>query len=333
MKKVSLPTVLAYQKSMYTTLSRFYAYNSEDEHLYSNNFKGFKKQLKEVGSTVECTRTVRGDSGALKEKEKNIGASNIQTKEKAILPKGTDSLFLSFSLIVNKDWQDTHATNSNEFRDLYVNFTKTVVENQEILKKLVKLYVEQIYNAEWTWRNLKVCSSFQVFVYSEDKLLTKEQVEEEFYNALVSDQAVSFRVHCLMKMSEDSQVYPSQIFPVEEKGEKSGISGLLYKVDNQVAFSDVKIAAGLRMFDSWYEDNSKYKIVVNPFRVDQKSAYAYGKENDNHLYKYLNDLSEFNEELQSNEFKKFNENDYVFFLSCMILGGLYNDTKKEKEAK
>ena len=101
MTKVSLPTLLAYQKSLYPTLSRFYAYNSEDESLYSSDFKLFKKSLKEVTSTIECTRTVRGDSGALKEKEKNIGAANIQTKEKATLPKGTDSL--SFSLIVNKD--------------------------------------------------------------------------------------------------------------------------------------------------------------------------------------------------------------------------------------
>mgnify|MGYP003461774248 FL=1 len=176
MTKVSLPTLLAYQKSLYPTLSRFYAYNSEDESLYSSDFKLFKKSLKEVTSTIECTRTVRGDSGALKEKEKNIGASNIQTKEKAVLPRNTDSLFLAFSLIINRDWTSPHATNCNEFKNLYVDFTNNAINNKALINKLSQLYTEQIYNAEWTFRNLKVCKGFEVFVYDDrtKKLLTKK---------------------------------------------------------------------------------------------------------------------------------------------------------------
>lgn len=329
MKKINLPTVLAYQKSLYTTLSKFFAYSSENEKFYSSDFKKFSENLKEVSSTIECTRTVRGDSRALKENEKNVGASNIQTKEKAILPQGTDSLFLSFSIIVNNDFMSPHATNGHEFKCLYDEFMKNLVENKDIVKKISSLYVEQIYNAEWTFRNLKVCKSFEVFVYNDrdKKLLNREEVESVFFNALTTNTSEHLKIHCLMKMTENAQVFPSQVFPTDDN--KSTASGQLYKVNNQVAFSDVKINAGLRKFDVWYEENTKYKLVVNPLRVDQSAAFAYGKENNNHLYKYLTNLSEFNEELKTRNFNKFNENDYIFVLACMILGGLYNDTKKE----
>ena len=68
-----------------------------------NDDKNFKRDfIKTYGEEgINKLATLANNLGALKDKEKNIGAANIQTKEKATLPKGTDSL--SFSLIVNKD--------------------------------------------------------------------------------------------------------------------------------------------------------------------------------------------------------------------------------------
>lgn len=330
MKKVSLPTLLAYKKSLYTTLCLFYGYNSKDSSLYHDDRISFRKKLKEVTSNVESTRSVRADSKALIEKEKNIGAANIQTKEKAILPKDTDSLFLEFSLIVTNNWLAPYATNSKEFRDVYSDFTENLVKNKTIIEKISKLYTEQIYNAEWTWNNLKNSKGFEIFVYDDrdvKKLLTREEVEKMIFKGLTEEYSTHLKVECLMKMAEGLQVNPSQVFPTED-GKKKDISGVIYKpYDDQVAFTDVKIAAALRKFDLWYEENARTKIVLSPFGVDHSSAYAYRKENDNHLYKYLTNLVDFNED--SGKFNNFSENDYLFVLGCMILGGLYNDTKDE----
>lgn len=338
MKKIELPTVLAFEKSITPTIAPFYGFKwgnifneNTKELVFATGQKipALNMYLTPIETFEYTMKTTRSDIGALTEKEKNIGGSNIQRVDKAVLPLNTDSLFFEFSLIFNNSWEKPHSTNSREFYKLVKDFSTNYKEKIS-LSELSNLYTEQLFSNDLFFRNEHVSSENVIVISKNDLILNKMQVAEEIKSALEGKGGVFLKIQIFLRMTSNQEVYPSQLFLDGKEKEKASGKVLAKLKNGQVFFSDVKIGNAIRKIDSWYEENAS-KISIQALGIDPTFAYANRKENGNHLYSYLQNLSEINENLKEGDFSKYKKEDLHFIVACLILGGLYNgESKKNK---
>lgn len=111
------------------------------------------------------------------------------------------------------------------------------------------------------------------------------------------------------------EVYPSQEFI---SGVKDKILfETFYKKQKITGMHSQKIGNGLRRIDTWYEDDAKTAIPVDPFGPSEETGEL--KRQTNHFYKILEDY------LTS---KDCSENDLSYFFAMLVRGGVFSKSDK-----
>lgn len=330
--KLKLPSVLTFTGSIKPSSAVFYS-TDFNPSLLEKDRDSFLKTTTGMVTTIEGTKTVFSDYKNSKEGVKNLGASNLHRVEQAVISKGNNALYTSFSVTINPKWQKINSLDNAgyDWLKIYNKFKEEILEHPTVLKNLAKKYTTQIFNASWLHRNNEISANTKIYVsdYGSEKFkhLTFEEVEALIYFGLSNqeEKSVCLVVEALVKAPELTRVYPSQIFTESKNDVKKEdvISGLLYKVNGFAALSPQKISCALRKFDICEHDGFQKAIPVGTLGVDQEYGYASRVVNEKTFYHYFLELDTL--------IKNHNEQVLEYVVACLILGGVFNgESEKNK---
>ena len=251
-------------------------------------------------------RGVRGQSSEYN--TSNSGKSNPQVVEAASVPLGCDGVRLEFSLWVMPQACKPWACDKPEVGQTYERLVESYAAKGGF-NVLAELYLWNIANGRFAWRNRFLAEDMQVLVdFEGQKLvfnpmaldLTKPADLEQLRDAVVpNDTGERARVDTLIewirqglakerkplrvtwqaRVEEGQEVFPSQEYVREEKreGAPSRVYAKLSRYHAgrrvlQASMHSQKIGAALRHIDVWHGDDGHAAIAVNPYGGVQETG-------------------------------------------------------------
>lgn len=272
-------------------------------------FWGFEWGSPTPKTPVEVVeRGVRGQSSEAG--TKNPGKSNPQVVEAAAVPLGCDGIALRFSAWVAAGARKPWACDEPEVGNAYKSLVTAYAEKGGF-SILARLYVWNIANARFAWRNRWLADEMRVEVefdgrklvfdptrLSLERAATLEELEEAVdrgackgdpsvqglvgwvQEGLTGPAARFLEVTWLAKLAEAQEVFPSQEYLREEKKEQAP-SRVYAKLPRQwsgrtvlqASMHSQKIGAALRHIDVWHGDLEHDRpIAVNPYGGVQETG-------------------------------------------------------------
>ena len=252
---------------------------------------------------------VRGQTSQDNAKEK-AGLSNPQSVEYAVVPQGYDGVSLSFSVRFMPLSLRPHACNNTDVGAAYERLA-TAYRTAGGFQTLALLYVWNIANARFAWRNRFQSDAMMVRIETKDGIVLvfnplklsldlpasrddlvaslfegapgklDEVIEGVAYGLSNTDQdAYSAKVTWSAAMEPGQEVFPSQEYVREEKADKQ-LSRVFAKLPTfyggrelmQASMHSQKIGAALRHIDIWHgSDEHDAPIAVNPYGGVQETS-------------------------------------------------------------
>ena len=250
---------------------------------------------------------VRGQSS--EDNAKNPGKSNPQSVEYAVVPQGYDGVRLTFSAQFLPFSMRPHACGDTSVADAYARLAEAY-RAAGGFDVIARLYVWNIANARFAWRNryqsddMKVTVTFEEqklvfdpFLLNLDVPATRDEMaaalvhgDAETLDALIAGVAEGlsnksrrpFRVCVALDsaMEAGQEIFPSQEYVRDEKNDKQ-LSRVLAKLPTyhggravmQASMHAQKIGAALRHIDIWHGDEDHAApIAVNPYGGVQETG-------------------------------------------------------------
>lgn len=247
---------------------------------------------------------VRGQTSQDNAKDK-AGLSNPQTVEFAVVPQGCNMVELEYGLRVLPMSTEPHACDDTSVGHAYRRLA-AAYSNAGGYHVLAALYVWNIANARFAWRNRFQSDEMSVKIIFEDRSVTFDPMALSLesvtsrdrmvaamkegnagdYDDLVagfseglSGTAFTAKVVWLARMEPGQEIFPSQEYVREEKADKH-LSRVLAKLPTmssgrhiqQASMHSQKIGAALRHIDVWHGDPEYGAIAVNPYGGVQKTS-------------------------------------------------------------
>jgi len=268
---------------------------------------GGKRQPVEV-----LPRGVRGQNSqasAEKESSQNLpGKSNPQFIEAAAVPPGCDIVRLEFSIWVLPHTKEPWACDKPEVAQAYRELVAQYAEKGGF-DVLAKLYLWNIANARFAWRNRFQADDMKVEVEFDGRKVTFDLSQEggldlkhpasveQLRGAALSNEPVPIedlvdwiagglrtkktplKIAWHARMDEAQEIFPSQEYLREEK--TNGFASRVYaklpsiwngRVINQASMHSQKIGAAIRHIDTWHNHPSYTSIAVNPYGGVQETG-------------------------------------------------------------
>lgn len=363
-KKITTPSVLAFERSIDPSDALFFAGNWHDIDDIKN-WQPIEVGEKTIRGTISNRLKTQGNDSA--KLDAKITDSNIQFIDVAMLPNDKDTLKVNFTVRILGNLGHPCVCNNNLYQQKLRELVGQYIKDTQC-EELAKRYAYNIANARFLWRNrlcvedilLKVsifCNEqkqiseelifnskqFSIKDFSTEKLDENnsnayKKLSNIIQNALKDDtnQYNYFVVNAFVKIGKGQEVFPSQEFvqPASKinKGDKSKH---LYKVsyDNQnsiAAMHSQKIGNAIRTIDDWYCDNNN--LDNNDF-IGPISIEPYGS---------VTTLgTAFRQPSYKNDFYTLLDNWVVkqkeleleqkhFVIANFIRGGVFGETEKEK---
>ncbi|UYM16288.1 type I-F CRISPR-associated protein Cas7f/Csy3 [Endozoicomonas euniceicola] len=281
---------------------------------------------------------------------KNLNSNNIVDKEMAILPAHCSTLAIKTQFDFLDCWRELASCTTYAVREKIEEFGSEF-ERLFGFEVFAKAYLENILNLRWCWRNYNACRIGRAV-----KVKFNEKVHEfklgtakEFYalsdiakskqDRSVIDELVELivaslsgdhsfpriEVEALFYFGGGMEVYPSQLFPVNDKERRKilattdGENGI-----KQVCFTKEKILNAIHTIDRWYVNGDNGEglepVNINPVAYDKKYAICWrdqGEKND--LYSII---SSFEKMLLAMKKRKEPNQDEMFLMAFILKGGL-----------
>ena len=265
---------------------------------------------------------------------------NLSWGDDATLSHDADTLRVRFTLKVLGNIEIPNACNEPDFekkiRERVASYRSTMS-----FKSLALRYAYNIVNARFLWRNRVGAESITVLVKYKDSTWSFDAYEyslNEFNEAFVDsnfgklvqviqdglqgDGFEFLEIMAFAKLGAGQRVWPSQEMVMNiPKGEKTRH---LFKLNNCAAMHSEKIGNALRTIDTWYKDDCKQAIAVEPFGsvTTRGEAYRMSK---------IDFYTLFSSWLSDNQ--SVEENEQHFILAILIRGGVFSgkDDKKGKD--
>ena len=285
--------MLAYSRSIQVTEGLFFA---------------TQQKSTEVKTPVQVhEKGVRGQSS--EDKAKNPGKSNPQSVEYAVLPQEHDGVELSFSVRFMPLSLKPHACGNSAVGETHVRFADSY-RAAGGFEVLAKLYLWNIANARFAWRNrfqsdeMAVTIEFAGVRLSFDPMqldLEMPADERELESALIKgtsaemtelingiveglsnkdNKAFSIKVKWNAAMQPSQEIFPSQEYIRDEKKDAQ-LSRVYAKLPLRHGSSELfqasmhsqKIGAALRHIDIWHgSETHRGAIAVNPYGGVQETS-------------------------------------------------------------
>ncbi len=265
---------------------------------------------------------------------------NPQQGDACALSTEYDTLKLDFSMMILPVAGQIHLCPSEEYYKLLLNMYRYVHEHN-LYYKLAQLYVNNIANARYLWRNRRSASQIEVIVVMGDKRFTfnaKDFSLDEFVldnddiNEIANEMArvlgsseedfLELRVTCYAKLGTGMEVFPSQEMTMKEEDEKIG--KVLFEYEGSAGMHSQKINNAIRTIDIWYP---RYNELQFPLPADNYGANRTlgiilrpkGYTFYDYIDKYIENLAEAPEE------------DLLYIMAVIVRGGLFGPPSEKKK--
>lgn len=316
MSKITLPTMLAFERKL----------ENSDALMFSGNWDD-KKDIEKwhpiaiIPRSNRSTQSAQGIADAKKIMPNPVAASN----DDANLPLEHDTLKASFTLRIIGNLGLPFACNSPEF-ETAITAKVNAFKDTAMVDELAKRYAYNIASGRFLWRNrvgaedIAVIAKingddeleFNAYDYSlnsfeqtDDKV---KKLADAIKKGLSNDTFILITVDAFVKLGNGQHVFPSQEMNMGEKRK------VLFKIKDQAAMHNVKIGNALRTVDDWYSEDSQFPIAAEPYGAVTQRGQAYRK-SKNDLYtlivKWVND-----EELAPEQ--------QAYVVSNLIRGGVFS---------
>jgi CRISPR-associated protein Csy3 len=217
-------------------------------------------------------------------KDDDKSKPNLSWGDDAILPHGSDTLCVKFTLKILGKLEEPTACNKPEFEEKVVEVIKSY-RAQHQFKELATRYANNIVNGRFLWRNrvgaesvcIKVTHGQQSWLFNaydykfdefslmpSDSNQSFEQLVKVIQRGLQGEGVEYLEIIAFAKLGSGQHVFPSQEMVLGiPKGEKSKI---LFKLNDCAAMHSEKIGNALRTIDTWYtEDSNPKAIAIEPY--------------------------------------------------------------------
>jgi CRISPR-associated protein Csy3 len=349
------PSLLSYSRSLQVGKGLFYSISLNE------NGKEIKKPI--IVEQIGVRGTQSTHSAGKGFYDENPDKPNLQRIEMASLPANSEIFECQFSLNVIGKSILPEACNQEEFLSSVKEFIDIYSEKKGF-EFLSQLYIEQILNASWLWRNkeaddliihIKVMNRPEIFSCHDGKcsfiLGAIRSVEQEsflkklvneFSSALKGDGMLRLEVSARGKIGFGQEIFPSQEF-IEKAHIKDDIGRILAKTkietgEDQAYLHPQKIGNALRTIDKWYSDSIHANpLPIEPYGVDSRrqKAMRAGKNKKIDFYSFIEKIPELTAEMKNvNSAGEINGNIH-FVIACFIRGGVFSfsDPAKAEERK
>lgn len=311
---------------------------------------------------------VRGQSS--EDKAKNPGLSNPQSVEYAIVPQGHDGVRLSFSIRFMSLSLSPYACNNTSVVSSYERLAKAY-RDAGGFEKLALLYVWNIANARFAWRNRfqsdemtvriesgnSVSVLFDPFMLSLDAPSTLDDLRAgllegtpEMLDKIISGVASGLsnpdggsfvlKVSWDAKMEPAQEIFPSQEYIRDEKSDKQ-LSRVYAKLPTickgrlmmQASMHSQKIGAALRHIDIWHENETHVTpIAVNPYGgVQETSAVLRDPKSKRSFYDLRAKAEALISGIEQAESPENISGDAHFVMANLVRGGVFGSSSKKAE--
>ncbi len=343
------PSLLSYSRSIQPGKGLFYSIS------YNDNEKEIKKPI--IVEQIGVRGTQSTHSAGKGFYDENPDKPNLQRIEMASLPADSEIFECQFSLNVIGKSILPEACNHEEFLSSVKDFIEVYSEKKGF-EFLSQLYIEQIVNGSWLWRNkeaddliihIKVMNRHKIFS-SDDKCsfnigsvrnteqdIFLKKLVNEFSSALKGNGMLRLEVTARGRIGFGQEVFPSQEF-IEKANIKDDIGRILAKTkiesgEEQAYLHPQKIGNALRTIDKWYSDsNQAIPLPIEPYGVDSRrqKAMRAGKNKKIDFYSFLEKIPDLTSEMKNaNNVDEINGNIH-FVVACFIRGGVFSFSNAEK---
>nr|WP_306265437.1 type I-F CRISPR-associated protein Csy3 [Pararhizobium sp. IMCC3301] len=342
--------MLAYARSIQITEGLFFGTRSENGET--------------VRTPIEILeKGVRGQSS--EDKAKNPGLSNPQSVEFAVVPMGCDGVELAFVMRVMPLAMKPHACGNTEVGETYRRFAESY-RAADGFRVLAELYIWNIANARFAWRNRFQSDDMSVTISFEGRKITFDPFRLRFdapagsgdlaqamtagtaedLDALVSgvtrglsENAFSAGVVWSARMQPGQEVFPSQDYVREEKVDKN-LSRVLAKLPTfyagreikQASMHSQKIGAALRHIDVWHGSDECAAIAVNPYGgVQETGAVLRNPKTKNSFYDIRSKATDLLEGVSAATNASEISSEAHFVMANLVRGGVFGSSSKKAE--
>ena len=333
-----LPKVLATQRNYILTDGLFYNVDKDGNR-----------------SPVEVkNHTIIGVDNAKKDAEKFAILANPQRVDSAKLSPDAVAYQVRFSLAfipMEKSLSKIAGESSQQLKAQLAKFIASAL-NSDGLTEVANRIARNVLNGRWLWRNRITAQSIQVRVikgeqelassdalsislnsfdeFSDNEKKLGEQIKDQL-KGMANDE-LKITAELTPRVTGAAEVYPSQNYLDKPKGDNALPSKSLYVVNprspakqngavtivGQAALRDQKISNALRTIDTWYSDEQGLRPIAVEFygaNIDDQAFYRKGKGKG--AAKNAIQLMETVEDLDPNS------EDGMFFIGCLLRGGVY----------
>jgi CRISPR-associated protein Csy3 len=331
-EKLSTATVLAYNRSFDVSDAIFL----QKDNLDTDNLLPVSVTEKSVRGTISnrIKKTIANDSSKL---DIEIQKANLQKIEIASLDSDKDTLVVKWNCKVYPLLGKPSLCNDVEYEKKLEKIVQSYVQEHGFFT-LAKRYAINILNARWLWRNRMGAEKISISIICNDGnnievddakqyQLKSFDHDDKSINALASliekgllgNEFVLFDVVAHLKMGVGQEVYPSQELILENSKNKGKV---LYEKNNHVAFHSQKISNAIRTIDTWYQDDAKFPIAIEPYGSVTSMGHAFRQP------KYdLDFYTLFDNWVLKDEKPTLEQQHYV--IAVLIRGGVFGASGKE----
>lgn len=326
MTKLTLPSVLAFDRKLEASDALMYTGNWEDinKDLNWKPIELFERRNRAVKSNFK--QEVLDNENEL---QKQIAEANLAWGDDAALAHDQDTLKVSFSLRVISGLERPSVCNKVDFER---SFHKKIENySQSNLNELTLRYAYNIANGRFLWRNRVGAQDIKVVV---SNTTTNSLIEFNSYDFSLKDTTANdakiielaelikkgfagnsnilLTINAYVKLGEGQRIWPSQEMVLNSaKGEKSRH---LFNLNGIAAMHCEKIGNALRTIDDWYPEATAPIAIEAYGSVTQRGIAYRSSKNDfkTLLLKWLNE-------------EEINDIDKHFVVAMIIRGGVFGE--------
>jgi CRISPR-associated protein Csy3 len=252
---------------------------------------------------------------------------NPQRGQACALSIENDTLLLNFTIKAFPLAEQVHSCPDDNYQH-YLNELFDYAKEKKLFYKLAQLYINNIANARFLWRNRRSASQIETIIWmngekitfnSKDFRLDTFVYDDDNINKIALAMAKAFagevefldlEVKCYAYLGKGMEVFPSQEMTID-----GDVGKILFSYEGCAGIHSQKIGNAIRTIDIWYPDYEKYEFAlpVEPYGV--KRSLGLALRTSQSFYKLI--------DKHITALDKAPEEDLMYILAVLIRGGLF----------
>ncbi len=344
MNKLKTPSVLAFERRLDISDGFFWQLNSDIANAEPSPVAIREKPVRGTISNrlkKALAEAVAKDPTKL---DAEIKKPNPQTVDVATLDDDKNTLLVQWNCKVLPFTGEPNVCNDRDYRDKLLSVVDSYLQEHGV-SELASRYAINIANARWLWRNRLGAESISVkvacktnnsetnlvfdnaksyglndFTCHDEKIKKLAKLIEQ---GLTGEQFIILNVEGRANVGYGQEVYPSQELVLDDnKKSKFKKSRVLYKVNDKAGMHSQKIGNAIRTIDTWYSDEVKFPIAIEPYGAVTTLGTAFRHPKQKSDFYNLFDGWILKDKLPDPE-----QQHYV--MAVLIRGGVFGESGKE----